>query len=713
VSYYGLKERDEMDSFLPFLSFWGHATSGFLYAALAIWIVHRYGWINRQQIWLVAAMAMTALWGIVTVFSGPLSTGALMTETIRNLAWLGFIFFLLRSGEGRQQPLTVNLIYFVLLLVLLAQPLADSLAVNLPMNNVASLIAMQSALLMRMLFAIGALVLVHNLYTISAPEARWGISLPMAALTAMWMFDLNLYTIAYLVKSMPTELVASRGFVTAILAPIFVMASRRNSNWGLRLSRSIAFQSASLLVIAAYLAAMVFIATILQLIGGSYVRLAQISIIFGMSIAALIVVPSGRFRAWLNVMIAKNFFRHRYDYRNEWMRFADTIGYPSQEAAPFHERVIKSLADIFDSPAGMLLVPDDQNRLMLQSRWNWPMADVPINCATSQTLPFFEATGHIVSMDEVRAGTDERCDPRAVPQWLFDENRAWALVPLVHFGKLAGLAILARPRLQRALDWEDLDMIRVVGRQLASYLAEATSQKALAEAQQFEQFNRRFSFVVHDIKNLVSQLSILARNAKKHADNPEFQADMVDTLQSSVSKLNDLLARLSQHNKSRHAATVPTDISKAVMNAVHQKRLIYPLETDFSEDMIAIADPARVETIINHLLQNAIEATSDGSSIRITCRRQGHDIAIKVTDNGCGMSDAFVANQLFKPFESTKTDGFGIGAYEARALAVSMGGQLRVESRIGKGTSFTLLLPVSTELPAAPELESLKVDKAA
>jgi putative PEP-CTERM system histidine kinase len=702
-----------MNSILPFLSFWGHATVGFLYAALAIWTVHRYGWFNRQQIWHVAAMAATALWGIVTVFSGPLSSGPLVTETIRNLAWLGFMFFLLRSGEGREQPLTINLIYLVLVLVLIMQPLVDSFAVNMPTNNVASLIAMQSALLMRMLFAIGALVLVHNLYTISAPEARWGISLPMAALAAMWMFDLNLYTIAYLGKNLPTELLATRGFATALLAPVFVMASRRNGDWGLRLSRSIAFQSASLLVIGTYLVAMVVIATILQLIGGDYARLAQLSLIFGMSIIAMIVVPSGRFRAWLNVVIAKNFFRHRYDYRNEWMRFADTIGYPSQEAAPFHERVIKSMADIFDSPGGMLLVPDDQNRLMLQSRWNWPMADVPINCATSLTLPFFEATVHIISMDEVREGTDERCDPRAVPQWIFDEQKAWALIPLVHFGKLAGLAILARPRLQRALDWEDLDMIRVVARQLASYLAEATSQKALAEAQQFEQFNRRFSFVVHDIKNLVSQLSILSRNATKHAGNPEFHADMVETLQSSVAKLNDLLARLSQHNKSRHNPTQPTDISDAVMKAVHAKRLIYPLETDLSGNLIAMADPARVETIINHLLQNAIEATSDGSSIKIMCRRQGNDVAIRITDNGCGMSDAFVANQLFKPFESTKTDGFGIGAYEARALAVSMGGQLRVESRVGKGTSFTLLLPADTAVKVDPDTEKSKLDKAA
>jgi putative PEP-CTERM system histidine kinase len=694
-----------METLLPVLSFWGHAAVGFAYAALAIWLFHKYGMSNRQQMILISAMGLTSIWGIAATVSGPLSVAALCAESARNLAWLGFMFFLLRSGEGREQPRTINMIYIVLFVVLLFQPVNDWAVTMLSANRVGTDIAVQSAMTLRMIFAVGALVLVHNLYTVSAPETRWGISLPMAALAAMWTYDLNQYTISYLTAEPSSELIAARGFATAVLAPVFVMAARRNSSWRIRLSRSVAFQSVSLVAIGIYLLGMVLLATALELVGGEYVRLAQISLIFGMSLAALLVLPSGRFKSWLNVVVAKNFFQHRYDYRSEWMRFADTIGFPSKEAAPFYERVVKSLADIFESPGGLLMVPDEEGRLTLQARWNWPTADVPAQCVTSMTMPFFESTGHIVSMDEVRAGADERCDPRAVPQWLFDEAQAWAVVPLVHFGKLAGLAVLARPRLPRALDWEDLDMLRVVGRQLASYLAEAASQQALAESQQFEQFNRRFAFVVHDIKNLVSQLSILARNAERHADKPEFRADMIDTLRSSVDKMNELLARLSQHNKSRHAQPVAIDIGEAVMKAVHEKRLIYPIDAQLPSGLFATADPARVETIIGHLVQNAIEATPDGSPVKITCRTQGNDVAVNISDSGVGMSDAFVSTQLFKPFESTKEGGFGIGAYEARALAMSMGGQLRVDSRVGKGTTFTLLLPTAREGNTCNSLE--------
>lgn len=677
------------------IGIFGHGAAAFTYAALAIWIFHKHGTQNRQQILLISALGLTSLWAVFAAAAHPFSIAPFTMETLRNAGWLGFMFFLLRSGQGRKQPRTIYVIYMVLAAILLCQPAIDALVTTLPPAMPVALAALQTALVLRMIFAIGALVAVHNLYTVSAPEARWGISLPMAALAAMWTFDLNLFTIAYLTSETPTELIYARGLGMLLLMPVFALATRRNANWRLRLSRSVAFQSVSLFAIGAYLLCMLLLAWLIEFVGGNYVRLAQITMIFGMTVAALLILPSGQFRGWLTVTIAKNFFQHRYDYRSEWMRFADTIGFPSADAGPFHERVIKSLADIFDSPGGLLLVPDDQNRLALQARWRWRTANVPGNIVTSQTVPFFESTGHILSMDDARAGTDDRCDPRAVPQWLYDEPQAWAVVPLVHFGKLAGLAILARPRADRRLDWEDLDMLRVVGRQVASYLAEATSYQALAEAQQFEQFNRRFAFVMHDIKNLVSQLSILARNAEKHASNPEFQADMVETLTGSVDKMNDLLARLSQHNNIRHTPPKAIDIGAVVIQSVYEKRLIYPIETHAGPGMMAIADPARVETIINHLVQNAIEATDDGAPVKITCRSQGADIAIRISDSGIGMSEAFIANQLFKPFESSKPGGFGIGAYEARELALSMGGQLRVESRLGKGTQFTLLLPAA------------------
>jgi putative PEP-CTERM system histidine kinase len=279
------------------------------------------------------------------------------------------------------------------------------------------------------------------------------------------------------------------------------------------------------------------------------------------------------------------------------------------------------------------------------------------------------------------------------------DERTWVGVPLVHFDRLAGLMLLARPRIDRKLDWEDLDMLRVVGRQVASYLAEARSQQSLSEAQRFDEFNRRMAFIMHDIKNLVSQLSLLARNAKRHADNPEFQLDMIETLQDSADRMNGLLERLSQHNRSNPEEPKPVKVADLVRTIIEKKRLLHSLESGDVEDLTIFADPARVEQILGHLIQNAIDASEDDQTITINARRRDLSVAIEVCDRGIGMSAEFVRNQLFKPFSSSKQGGFGIGAYEARELARGMKGRLEVESTEHVGSRFTLILPLAKHLP--------------
>jgi hypothetical protein len=154
------------------------------------------------------------------------------------------------------------------------------------------------------------------------------------------------------------------------------------------------------------------------------------------------------------------------------------------------------------------------------------------------SVAFFEQHGFIVDLDEVRAGTDHQGERARVPGWLVEDREAWALVPLLHFERLVGMVVLGRPPVTRQLDWEDFDLLRVVGQQLASYLAENNGQVALLEANRFDEFNRRIAFVMHDIKNLASQLSLLSRNAERHAENPAFRADMLVTLRNSTDKLN-------------------------------------------------------------------------------------------------------------------------------------------------------------------------------
>jgi len=682
------------------VSVWSHALAATLFAAIAVWQV-RHAHSTPQQQWLIAALGLTAFWSLSVAVGGPSAIAPLLAESLRNLGWLGFMFVLLRREDG--QRTTVAVLYAVLFLVIATELVVDCLQVAVGDSPIFSGAISFSSLVLRLIVSIGLLVLVHNLYTAAAPDARWGIRLPMVALAVLWIYDLNLYTVAYLASGWAIELYALRGVMLILLVPLFALGVRRNEKLKMRLSRTIAFQSLSLVAIGFYLVMMVIVTSALEYLGGDYVRTAQISFVFGTTLAAFVLLPSERFRAWFRVKVAKHFFQHRYDYRNEWIRFTATIGHPGQGAAPLAERVVQAVADITESPSGLLLLPDESGALVTNARWNWPTMDAPPHAAGADTARYLESTGRIVEFDGIRQGT-ALDDAEWIPDWLLAEPRAWAAVPLVHFDRLAGVVVLARPPIARTLDWEDFDLLRVVGRQIASYLSEARGQEALSEARRFDEFNRRFAFIMHDIKNLVSQLTLLARNAERHADNPEFRVDMIATLQDSAGRMNDLLARLSQHNKSRHEEPRALLLAPLLEAVADSKRALHPVTVDALPDMLVLADPSRLEQIVGHLVQNAIDASPPGEPVCIGVIRKGVDVGIEILDRGHGMSGDFIRSQLFKPFASTKDGGFGVGAFEARTLASSMGGRIEVESRPGEGSRFTVILP----RPATPAIKSYK-----
>jgi putative PEP-CTERM system histidine kinase len=280
-------------------------------------------------------------------------------------------------------------------------------------------------------------------------------------------------------------------------------------------------------------------------------------------------------------------------------------------------------------------------------------------------------------------------------------------VPLLHGETLLGAILLARPPVARALDWEDFDLLRVAGRQAASYLAEDRAHAALADAARFDEFNRRFAFMLHDIKNLVSQLSLVARNAERHADNPAFRADMVATLQDCSGRMNALLARLSHHHHAARAEPVqPVDAGALLLRVAARLRGQHPIVCRTQAAGAVAACPAQLEQVVVHLVQNAIEASAPSDAITLSTAVAEGGVVIAVEDRGCGMSAAFVRDQLFRPFVSSKPGGFGIGAFEARQLVLGMGGTIAVLSREGDGTRFRIWMPAAAPIAQdAPKQE--------
>jgi putative PEP-CTERM system histidine kinase len=678
---------------LGFVALWSHALAAILYGALAVWQLRHWNGDPRNRP-LVAAFAVMSLWSIFTALLGPHHLLSGLAESARNYAFLAFMYGIVRHAAEAGRERALRLVYTTVAGVIGLQIVIAGVLPRFEDNAAVYDVLLATANVLGLTIAAGSLVLVHNLYGQAAPDSRWGIRLPMIALAGMWTYDLHLYTVAYLTRDPVNDLFAMRGAIVAMLVPIFALASRRNAQWKMALSRAATFQSLSVIVILAYLILMMSATQALELIGGAWVRTGQVALMFAMTLAALVFLPSGRARAWLRVVMAKHLFEHRYDYREEWLRFTRTIGLGGEDAAPLNERVVKSLADIAGSPAGLLLLTDGAYRLNPAASWNWHNDAGKGSTADVEFARFLEASAHVVDFASVRDGVLTAGDQAVqVPRWMTNGEFAWAGIPLLHSDQLVGLVILEPPLVRRPLDWEDFDLFRTAGIQAASYLAEARSQDALANAHRFEEFNRRFAFIMHDIKNLVSQLSLVARNAERHADNPEFRADMIATLQSSVKKMNDLLARLSRGNQAEGEALRAVSLDAVVGAIAAAKQRAHPIELFGPAGLSVTADPVRLEQALAHIVQNAIDASRPADPVRICSGRQGPDVTIEVIDSGHGMSADFVRTRLFQPFASTKDGGFGIGAFEARALVASMGGRLEVESHEGEGSRFTIFLP--------------------
>ncbi len=684
-----------------------------VYALLAAWQLGRGGpgsQAGSQHRMFGAAFAMTAVWSATTVLVGPLAPLAGAAESGRNLLWFTFLLRLFEEeGGGVRRPGVIGL-YAVLAVAMTIRIVIGFLpAADMRVAEDAGQALFFVSLALRILVAAGGLLMLHNLYIATAREARWRIRGPLIALTVMWTWDLNLYTVAYLLGAWPTMLLALRPPMMLALVLPFAIATRRSGPWRLKLSRAAAFQSFSLLAIGGYLIFMVLATRAMAAVGGNNMRSAQIMLILIMSVAAAILLPSARVRAWLRVKIAKHFFAHRYDYREEWLRFTGTLGQPGGHAAALETRVIKAVADIVEAPGGLLLVDDGTGRLTCGARWQRGIGEPPSVAGERGFADHVERTGRILELDVLRGDDPDHLAEQALtPPWLLADTAAWIAVPLIHLDKLAGIVICERPRAARLLDWEDFDLLKVAGRQVASYLAEARGQEALSDAKRFDEFNRRFAFILHDIKNLVSQLSLVARNAERHADKPDFRADMVATLQGSVGKMNALLALLSQNSRADPAAPRPLRLRAFVEDIAGARRDPNPIAVEGDGAVVALADPARLEQALVHILQNAVDASPADAPIRVAVGMQGAQATVAIADSGRGMSPDFIRTGLFKPFASTKANGFGVGAFEARTLLAAMGGAVEVESQEGTGSRFTLSLPLApaAAMAAVPDARS-------
>jgi putative PEP-CTERM system histidine kinase len=671
--------------------------AGALLSAGAMLWLWRFGERGRpDRAGLMVASACSAVWCSLAAALGPEHDATLIAAMSRNLALLATIFRLF-AADGRTASLKpIRPVMIALVLVQLLQPVV--LLVEDSITGGASTLraVFEVRVLIDMLVSIGTLMLLHNLYAGASSALRPVLRWTGIGLAGIFAYDLNLHTMAYLGGAMPALLSDVRGLFAGVMAVIFALGmNAAGPRVQFSPSRAVTFRTLSLLLIGVYLVGMVLVSKSLALIGGDIARASQVMFLVIAVLAAAIALPSPRLRSWLRVTATKHLFQHRYDYRQEWLRFTRTIGRGGAGNASLEERAVKALADITESPAGLLLMPNEEAQLELTARWNWQTLGVPAIAGEFALSGLLEQHNLVLALDEARRGVDHHGEVALVPEWLREADDAWALVPLLHFDRLVGVIVLARPRNPRQLDWEDFDLLRVAGQQLASYLSEQAGQQALMDASRFDEFNRRMAFVMHDIKNLVSQLSLLAANAEKHADNPAFRADMLVTLRNSADKLSALLARLGRYGSGQVNALGSIELVELARGIAERFHGVHPIALTRESPVEVIGNREALEQALIHLVQNAVDVSEAGAPVFLDVTSEGLRGSIDVVDAGQGMTPEFVRTALFKPFVSSKAGGFGIGAFEARELVKAMGGRIAVESRVGLGTRFSVTLPLA------------------
>lgn len=683
------------------VAFITHAVTAIAYVLLAILLLA--GWRrNGPGIWLVGASLATALWAGVTAgaFYFPILAASLgsLTETMRSAGWILFIAAILSHyWQQSGQPDSDRGMRYVL-----AGALGGLLALDLMMalQNLGILepsgLLSQVILLSRLAVAVGGIFMVDNLYRNTAAKNRWGIRLLCLGLGGLFAYDFLFYADAVLSSGFSPVFFEARGAVNALVVPLVAISAARNPSWKLDVfvSRGVVIHTASLVGSGIYLLVMGAFGYYLKDLGGRWGVILQVSFWFGALMLLFVIVFSGRFRARMRVLINKHFFNYRYDYREEWLRFIRTIS-ESEMARGLPERVIQALADIVDSPAGILWQCDETGHYRRTARWT---SKVDVAGTLSPGDPFLElleSRNWIVDLNELDAHPDLYAD-YPVPEWLTAEKRFWLVVPLLQHGALNGFIVLEQPRARHALNWEDHDILKTVSQQVASYLAEQEAEKALAEARQFEEFNKKFAFIMHDIKNLASQLSLMVKNADKHAGNPEFQKDMVLTVRDSVEKMQTLLTRLNRlkepgASKERQILNLRPMVEKLVADSP-RTNVTLTIRCQLDEATVA-ADPQQMEAVFGHLLQNALDAVGGAGTVTVSLAGQDDWVIVTVADDGCGMDEEFIREELFKPFRTTKDGGYGIGAYESLQVVRGHGGRIEVDSAPGRGTTIAVWLP--------------------
>ncbi|MCT6699055.1 XrtA/PEP-CTERM system histidine kinase PrsK [Rheinheimera sp. 4Y26] len=556
-------------------------------------------------------------------------------------------------------------------------------------------VSTQMQLLAALILTVVLLAMVEAIYR-QAGIQKWQFKPLVIAVAGSVLFDFYLLAEAALLGEVNRQTWQARGYVHVMMLPFLVVAVKRIKSWGINVyvSRDIVLQSSMVLGAGIYLCILAVVGYYLSYFGGDWTTLLQVVFVVSGCVVLSVLLFSNSIRRKSKVFIEKHFFANTFDYRLKWVELSrqlKQIEIVDQNAPQVclqawcqaigysHGALIKFTQD--DAPillAHTLAYQPDSQLLLLIQRYQREFS-------------------HKYWLLDFSDTQDEHVN-KLLSETGLTQNNSLLLVPIQQKSRLWGCCLL-KPEVNEKLklNWELRDYMSAVSEQISSYLFMSEASKELSENAQFVAFSRMSAFVVHDLKNIKAQIDMLLKNAERHRHNPEFIDDAFTTIEAMQQRLHNMLSQLT--NKQAGTERLARVKVGAMLGTLLAQRCQAhtPVPTlQIIRDCELLIDSERFSNVIFHLVDNAQQATPDLGSVTLTLDCHDQFMQLEISDTGCGMSEEFIRERLFKPFDTTKGNaGMGIGAYDAQSFIVQNGGRLMVQSKLTIGSTFTIRLPLN------------------
>lgn len=538
------------------------------YLVLATLLV--FSWRGRAQgVWIVLASIASMVWaGLVSAaeLGVPLSFEVLqLSELARSASWC---LFLLGALYEKTEKSTKHSLLFKgalgLTIALLCVCTLFAIPAFSEFLQLPGVLLRDSVLFVWVALAIAGMTLIEQISRNSSASQRWAAKFLCLGIGCIFAYDFFMYSDALLFKRISLSLWEARGIVNGMAAPLIAIAIARNPKYELdiHVSRHVVFHTATILGAGTYLLLMAVVGYFIRFYGGTWGSLLQIVFFFGAGLLLLTLLFSDKIRAKVRVFLSKHFFSYKHDYRDEWLKFTQNLA-ASVDSVP--ERIIQSMIKLTESNGGILWEKTESGQYALTTRWHMPEVAAMDASSLSSLALFMAKTQWVIDFDEYERDPD-LYEGLSIPEWLLSIPNAWFIVPLMFKGECLGFILVKRSELQKTINWEDRDLLKTAGQQAASHLAQHQADQALMQSRQFEAFNRLSAYIVHDLKNILAQQSLIVANAEKHKHNPEFVDDVIATVKNSVARMTGLMAQM--RSGERGAKAKPVNLGELLVKVV-------------------------------------------------------------------------------------------------------------------------------------------------